>query len=127
MRSLVNWGGMDLGISALRSGPRSPCLWLESPLNCCQKQIEEMNSASHRPLNREPNPSGSQERLAVAVGAGRVGTWELGLVEPHPLLLSPEFRTILRLSENESDYSIQAFLNRVPSRERFGVIRKIIR
>jgi signal transduction histidine kinase len=86
-----------------------------------------MKAASHRPLNREPGPSASQEPLALALDAGRIGTWELSLVDPNPLLLSPEFRKMLDLSETEFDQSIQAFLKRVHPLDRFGVIRKVTR
>src|SRR4029077_9653463 len=78
--------GMDLGISALRSRSGSPCVWPESPFNCWQQQIEDMKSASHRTLDREPNPSTSQERLALALAAGRIGAWELDLTDPNALL-----------------------------------------
>ncbi len=118
---------MDLGISALHSGSGSPCVWPESPFNCWQQQIEDMKSASHRPLNREPNPPTSQERLALALATARIGTWELDLTDPNALLLSPEFRKILHLTEAELDPSIRVFLNRVHPLDRFGVIRKIIR
>lgn len=86
-----------------------------------------MKSASHRLLNPDPDPATSQERLALALAAGRIGTWELDLTGPNALLLSPEFRTILDLPDAELDRSIRVFLNRVPPLDRFGVIRKVIR
>ena len=114
---------MEIRFAPLGLEQRSPCVWRGSPFNWLNQRFQ-MKAASDRPLSLEHNLSTPEERLGLALVAGRMGTWELGLAERTPLLLSGELRTILGLEEQQG-HGIEAFLARVHRADRYGVIRKI--
>jgi signal transduction histidine kinase len=118
---------MDQGISRLRSESRSPCLRPETPLNSWQQQLNQMKAESDSPQSLETGLASPEERLHLALGAGRMGTWELRLDHPRPLVLSAEFMQILGMTDRGFDGCIATFLASVHPSDRWKLIRNVRR
>jgi len=73
----------------------------------------------------ELNPSSAEERLRLALTAGRVGTWELTLEGPPRLELSPELQSILGMQPLQFDGKIRGFLQRVHPADRSAVVKQL--
>src|SRR6266568_5618133 len=82
-----------------------------------------MKAESELPQNLDAGFAGRGKWQQLALAAGRTGTWELRLDEEHPLVLSNEFTQILGIGANRFDGTIESFLERVHSSDRWKVIR----
>ena len=84
-----------------------------------------MNVDIHSELLAERNSSGLQERLRMALSAGRMGIWELALERPGSMILSPELQSILGIELGGFDGRISSFLARVHPPDRVGVLKRL--
>src|SRR5262245_22561255 len=69
--------------------------------------------------------SAPQERLHLALTAGKTGTWELELSPGDRVILSPELQRILGWGEGQFDGGIRSFLDRVHPSDRLAVVRTL--
>jgi len=85
-----------------------------------------MSTETEFPRKPKVSLSGAEERLRLALSAGRMGIWEL-VVEENALVLSPELQAILDIKQDRFDRSIAAFLKRVYPEDRRGVLKSLAR
>jgi signal transduction histidine kinase len=71
--------------------------------------------------------TGAEERLRLALAAGRMGIWELDLNPPNQLVLSPELCSILGLPGGSFDGRLKTFISRVFPADRAGILKAILR
>jgi signal transduction histidine kinase len=74
---------------------------------------------------QEHGSTGAEERLHLALVAGRMGIWELDLGRKKTLRFSPELQKLLAF-EAEFDGQVRTFLDRVHPSDRVSVLRKMI-
>jgi signal transduction histidine kinase len=116
---------MEPRINPAYQEPGPPCLWTKTPLNSWQMRLRQMSTETKPANSSEHHVSGAEERLRLALVAGKMGIWELDLSEPNRIILSPELREILGLEQGNLDQSIPGFLSCVHGSDRVGVIRAI--
>jgi signal transduction histidine kinase len=80
-----------------------------------------------QPMPEVDNLSGAEERLRLALAAGRVGIWELGLEVGSHLVLSPQLQTILGLQAGEFDGRTATLLDRIDPADRAKALRAFAR
>jgi len=73
----------------------------------------------------EPSTFGVEERLRLALAAGRMGIWELDLDRKQHLILSPELQAIFGLIPGEFDGKISTLLHRVFPPDRARVVKSM--
>jgi signal transduction histidine kinase len=91
-----------------------------------------MSATALHPMNADilhggPSFSGVEERLRLALSAGRMGIWELALEQPDSMVLSPELQSIFGLDKGQFDGKIRTFLDRVYPADRAGVLKAMAR
>lgn len=97
-----------------------PCFYAAPSLNSWQQQVRPMNADI---LQGDRSCSGVEERLRLALSAGRMGIWELALEQPDSMVLSPELQAIFGLEEGKFEGKVHSFLGRVYPADRAKVLK----
>lgn len=86
-----------------------------------------MNPKPNHRLHAERSSSGPEERLRLALAAGRTGIWELELAPPNHMVLSPELQAIFGLEPGQFDGTIGGLRKRVHPPDWPGVLRALLK
>jgi PAS domain S-box-containing protein len=86
-----------------------------------------MSADTNLSARAEGGSSSAEERLRLALTAGRMGIWELELDHHGRMILSVELQTILGMAHGEYDGRIKTFVDHVHSADRTRVLRAITR
>jgi PAS domain-containing protein len=82
-----------------------------------------MSAETDHATHAERSLPGAEERLRLALAAGRMGIWELELERNYPLILSAELQTIFGPELGVFDGQIRSFVERVYPADRAVVLK----
>src|SRR5881394_4552309 len=87
-----------------------PCFQAATGYSFIHHARDMSEHARHTVPNREGE---AEERLHLALAAGRMGTWDLDLNQRDRITLSPEFVSIFEWANGEFDGRVRSFLDRI--------------
>jgi signal transduction histidine kinase len=118
---------MEYRINSHPDGPGVPCFWSGSQINSWQPHFAHMTTGTHS-NNGVAGLTGQDDRLRLALAAGRMGIWELDLARGKPVLtISAELEAMLGLETGQFDGRVRTLLDRVVPEDRAGVRRAIVK
>jgi signal transduction histidine kinase len=86
-----------------------------------------MNIDAHSVILPERGSPVAEERLGLALEAGKMGIWELTVDGESQMILSPELEVILGLEQGRFDGNPRSFLNCVQPTDRRGLLKAVSR
>jgi signal transduction histidine kinase len=84
-----------------------------------------MSANTHQSPISQDTQSWAEERLQLALAAGKMGIWELELKQSDRMTLSPELESIFEWEPGKFDGRLRTFLDRVHPADQQGVLRAI--
>src|SRR5262249_7336174 len=102
----------------LHHRPGVPCLSPEMRVNSDRSPLQKRANSTAALKRMEPMAIGTEERLRLALSAGRMGMWELDPAGPPRVAIFPELEAILCFNPGGFDGRTRTLVERIHAADR---------